>query len=449
MKFYKTTYNANSPTKTQVNVSTNTDYLVGFECQVNGEKLEITAENVKLIEKEGDVTFNALSGTSNEDFDFALAGAVNTWTTKNEISLTSNATLSSDATNWIPDEKNGTKLDVTMFNGTIWENKSGYLDFLRFVVDGVTYTLRTPPKNRIIDRDPTVTYWQIGDNVTGNCKSVTIPEGTAISSITFYDAGTDTNKSRTGSFAVEQHFVDCLTPNTTVNGIPAIQLASGATPEDKCYTVEFSGSNTNVTWEPELSAYGPVNGDLFEFKELASNKFRFTLLKEITIKAPFAAEGGKYIDLGNDFTNLAAKDKYGNSVFGGELAYFGNYLQLSSATDGVFNVLYLTTSDLATIGYKKSSNYVISNTGRYVESVTLKPGDIIQINKNSGFSDPSPRFWYFQVGKDAFDHKFKLFVNEKDSGTGDVNPEIPTYETISLSGTYDDDTTFNYNILVK
>ena len=57
MLFYKAKYEAATPTMIQVNVPTNTDYLVGTELYVKGEKKAITTENVKL--KYGDTVVSA------------------------------------------------------------------------------------------------------------------------------------------------------------------------------------------------------------------------------------------------------------------------------------------------------------------------------------------------------------------------------------------------------
>lgn len=48
MLFYKAKYEAATPTRVQVNVPTNTDYLIGAELYVKGVKKEIATENVKL-----------------------------------------------------------------------------------------------------------------------------------------------------------------------------------------------------------------------------------------------------------------------------------------------------------------------------------------------------------------------------------------------------------------
>lgn len=48
MNFYTLTYDANLPTKQQINVPTNTDYKLGVKVVRNGEILDLDPEDVTL-----------------------------------------------------------------------------------------------------------------------------------------------------------------------------------------------------------------------------------------------------------------------------------------------------------------------------------------------------------------------------------------------------------------
>lgn len=48
MNFYTLTYDANLPTKQQVNIPTNSDYKVGVKVVKNGELLDLDPEDVTL-----------------------------------------------------------------------------------------------------------------------------------------------------------------------------------------------------------------------------------------------------------------------------------------------------------------------------------------------------------------------------------------------------------------
>lgn len=118
MHFYKTKWEASTPTKVQINVPTNTDFMVGTELYVKGAKKEITADNVKLIdggvEIEADTTVNGIPAftmksldaeadklydvefkgepvvntaisADNDDFTFTYSSGLNTWTSKKDI----------------------------------------------------------------------------------------------------------------------------------------------------------------------------------------------------------------------------------------------------------------------------------------------------------------------------------------------------------------------------
>ena len=69
MKLYTLEFNCNTPTTQQVNVPTNTDYMVGIKVTKNGEVLDIAPAEMTLGGKEADatktngyVTFTSASG---------------------------------------------------------------------------------------------------------------------------------------------------------------------------------------------------------------------------------------------------------------------------------------------------------------------------------------------------------------------------------------------------
>lgn len=69
MKFYTLTYDANLPTKQQVNIPTNTDFMVGIKVTKNGEVLDIAPAEMTLggtaadaTKTNGYVTFTSASG---------------------------------------------------------------------------------------------------------------------------------------------------------------------------------------------------------------------------------------------------------------------------------------------------------------------------------------------------------------------------------------------------
>ena len=69
MKFYTLTYDANLPTKQQVNIPTNTDYKIGVKVVKNGELLDLDPTDVTLgtlsadVDKtNGYVTFTKAAG---------------------------------------------------------------------------------------------------------------------------------------------------------------------------------------------------------------------------------------------------------------------------------------------------------------------------------------------------------------------------------------------------
>lgn len=71
MKFYTLEYNANLPTKQQVNIPTNTDYRIGVKVTKNGQVLDIDPSEITLGGKAADatktngyVTFTMASGDS-------------------------------------------------------------------------------------------------------------------------------------------------------------------------------------------------------------------------------------------------------------------------------------------------------------------------------------------------------------------------------------------------
>lgn len=71
MKFYTLEYNANLPTRQQVNIPTNTDYRIGVKVTKNGEVLDIDPSEITLGGKAADatktngyVTFTLASGDS-------------------------------------------------------------------------------------------------------------------------------------------------------------------------------------------------------------------------------------------------------------------------------------------------------------------------------------------------------------------------------------------------
>lgn len=48
MNFYTLTYDANLPTKQQLNIPTNTDYKIGVKVRSNGEQIDLDPEDVTL-----------------------------------------------------------------------------------------------------------------------------------------------------------------------------------------------------------------------------------------------------------------------------------------------------------------------------------------------------------------------------------------------------------------
>lgn len=56
MNFYTLTYDANLPTKQQVNIPTNTDYKIGVKVVRNGELLDLNPEDVTLGALSADAT---------------------------------------------------------------------------------------------------------------------------------------------------------------------------------------------------------------------------------------------------------------------------------------------------------------------------------------------------------------------------------------------------------
>lgn len=74
MNFYTLTYNANLPTKQQVNIPTNTDYKIGVKVVKNGELLDLDPE---------DVTLGALSADAKKTNGYVTF----TWSAGNESSM--------------------------------------------------------------------------------------------------------------------------------------------------------------------------------------------------------------------------------------------------------------------------------------------------------------------------------------------------------------------------
>lgn len=71
MKLYTLEFNCNTPTTQQVNIPTNTDFMIGIKVTKNGEVLDIDPEEMTLGGKEADamktngyVTFTSASGDS-------------------------------------------------------------------------------------------------------------------------------------------------------------------------------------------------------------------------------------------------------------------------------------------------------------------------------------------------------------------------------------------------
>ena len=69
MNIYTLTYDANLPTKQQVNIPTNTDYKVGIKMRKNGEMVELDTSGVTLetlsadtVKTNGYVTFTESAG---------------------------------------------------------------------------------------------------------------------------------------------------------------------------------------------------------------------------------------------------------------------------------------------------------------------------------------------------------------------------------------------------
>ena len=82
MHFYKTKFDAARPMRQQLNVPTNTDFMVGTELYVKGEKKEITAENVKLIDTVKYPVQYSFTTASSDLADYAKVSNKNVWTLK-------------------------------------------------------------------------------------------------------------------------------------------------------------------------------------------------------------------------------------------------------------------------------------------------------------------------------------------------------------------------------
>ena len=249
----------------------------------------------------------------------------------------------------------------------------------------------------------------------------------------------------TVKYPVQYSFAsDVLEPDTEVNGIPAFTMKSLDAEADKLYDVEFKSEQDDVN--VALSASSPM----FNFLSATSSGYVYEATQDFTIEAPVYSVGSEYKASDNP-TKLKAFKTTGENWFDGTSTDPWNLVEV--VVDGVKYAIMPTnkaTFDYLGLTNNGDSYFYISNTRTYkwMEKVTVPAGTQVKfvgVQKLSG--ELVLRVVRMLMGE-SYDYKFKLFINEDEQAYGDVQVGQEFENTITLSGTYEDDTEFSYTIPV-
>lgn len=471
MEFYKVKIDAAKPTPQTVTINTNTDYIIGVEAYVNDKKIQLLPDSIKLVGEEH-IADTSAGPAYVQDANWIAS------TTGTNPNLTNIFRFRGQGTNFyinsnIKSNDNGTtwykagKEDLKLYKGderlTTGDVETTWLTWTS-TADNKSYRIFSPAKSAVVDAADDVLYYAIED-VTDSIylDSYKMPYWDMLSSATYTDAETSQLVNLVDKFDMRFRFTEVFSPDTNVNGIAAWTFKADNTAKSKVYKISVKQDSAYFDWN--LSASTSPD---YTFISADNYGQYYNVNKPLTFKASFYQiqnEKENYLTMAEDYTWIKAlagtngkewfTDPTVMSQMNGVISY-----RFDNKTFKVMNCPGDTVVKTMEKPADMPCSLIIDSNYKYVKEIDIPAGAVMTFPTKGGFS-PTPRSTELWINQ-TINTRNNLTVVEMDTSKGDVKKSLTAEETkkliddtvgqfstVNLSGTFDDDSTFSYNFVIK